>query len=41
MTMKRYLFTLFRNAPLLKLLLALAVIIAIALAGAAPHALDP
>jgi hypothetical protein len=39
--MKRSFFTLFRNAALLKLLLFIAVIIAIALAGAAPYALDP
>jgi hypothetical protein len=39
--MKRYFFTLLRHATLLKLLFVLAIIIAIALAGAAPYALDP
>lgn len=39
--MKRSFFTILKNAALLKLILVIAVIIAIALAGAAPYALDP
>ena len=39
--MKRYLFVLARYAMLIKILLALAVIAAVALAGAAPNAFDP
>ena len=39
--MKRYLFTLSRHATLVKVLIALAIIAAIALAGAAPNAFDP
>jgi hypothetical protein len=39
--MKRYLFTLSRHGALIKVLIALAIIAAIALAGAAPNAFDP
>ena len=39
--MKRHLFTLGSHAALIKVLVALAVIIAIALAGGAPDAFDP
>ena len=37
----RLVFKVAKHAALIKILLALAVIIAIALAGAAPNALDP
>jgi hypothetical protein len=39
--MKRHLFTLSKHAALVKVLIALAIIVAIALAGAAPNAFDP
>ena len=39
--MKRSFFTLARHATLIKVLIALAVVIAIALAGGAPDAFDP
>jgi hypothetical protein len=39
--MKRYLFLLAKHAALVKLLIVLAVIVAIALAGAAPDSFDP
>ncbi len=39
--MKRHFFTLGTHATLIKVLIALAVVIAIALAGGAPNAFEP
>jgi len=39
--MKRSLFVIARHATLIKIIIAVAVIVAIALAGAAPNAYDP
>ncbi len=40
-SMKRYMFLLAKHAALIKILVVLAVIVAIALAGAAPDSFDP